>query len=147
MSGFDPDNPIVDLCARGMMAEGEGRAEEARALFLEAWSRSRDDFEAAIAAHYLARHQSPAEGLHWNQVALDRALAAGTERTAAMLPSLYLNLGLSQELTAQPDEAGRAFRRAAEWVSALPDDGYGNMVRRGIEAGLGRVDAAGDASG
>ncbi len=144
MSGFDPDNPIVELCARGMAAEGEGRIEEARALFLEAWGRSRDDFEAAIAAHYLARHQSAAEGLHWNQVALDRALAAGEERSAAMLPSLYLNLGRSHELTDQPAAAAEAFRRASETAARLPDDGYGRMVRRGIDAGLDRV-AAGPA--
>jgi hypothetical protein len=57
---MDPNNPVVRLCAAGMAAEGEGRPADAKALFEQAWAESRDDFEACIAAHYVARHQATA---------------------------------------------------------------------------------------
>jgi len=46
----DPNNPVVKLCAAGMAAEGEGRRDDARVSFEQAWAQSRDDFEACIAA-------------------------------------------------------------------------------------------------
>jgi hypothetical protein len=62
---IDPTNPVVALCAEGMAREGEPAV--AKRLFEEARSSRTDDFEAAIAAHYLARHQpTPADTLHWN---------------------------------------------------------------------------------
>jgi hypothetical protein len=53
---MDPNNPIVKLCAEGMRAEGDGRFDDARDLFMQAWSASQDDYEACVAAHYVARH-------------------------------------------------------------------------------------------
>ena len=35
---FDPENPIIKLCAEGMQLEGEGKKEEAEELFLQAWA-------------------------------------------------------------------------------------------------------------
>ncbi len=70
---FDMDNPVMRLCADGMMAEGDGRPDDARASFEVAWAARRDDFDAAVAAHYVARH---ADDLAWNLLALRHALAA-----------------------------------------------------------------------
>lgn len=53
----DPENVVVRLCAQGMQAEAEGRDAQARDLFLQAWEAAEDDYDACIAAHYLARHQ------------------------------------------------------------------------------------------
>jgi hypothetical protein len=50
---MNPDNPVVRLCAEGMNAEGEGRPDEAKRLFQQAWDESTDDFQACVAAHYL----------------------------------------------------------------------------------------------
>jgi hypothetical protein len=62
---FDPANRVVALCAEGMAREGEPGV--ALRLFEEAWAARTDDFEAAIAAHYVARHQPTAEeALRWN---------------------------------------------------------------------------------
>jgi hypothetical protein len=48
----------------------------------------RDDFDAAIAAHYVARHQpTPNATLEWNERALKHADAAPDHRAAALLPS------------------------------------------------------------
>ncbi len=49
------------------MAEGQGRFAAARDLFARVWAESTDDYEACIAAHYLARHQgSPQDTLRGN---------------------------------------------------------------------------------
>ncbi len=54
----DPENHVVRLCVRGMGAEARGEEDEARRLFLQAWDEATDDYEACIAAHYVARHQT-----------------------------------------------------------------------------------------
>ena len=136
----DAGNPIVKLCADGMMAEGDGRRDDARRLFAHTWTTSTDDFERCVAAHYLARHQaSPAETLHWNQESLTRARLVSDDRVRDFYPSLYLNLGRSYEDLGQHDEARRYYDLAAESAGGLLADGYGAMVRRGIRDGQRRV--------
>lgn len=54
---LDPSNKIVQLCGEGMMLEGEGKMEEAKKLFQQAWNESSVSFEKCISAHYMARHQ------------------------------------------------------------------------------------------
>ncbi len=89
---IDPTNPVVALCAEGMAAEGTPA--EARRLFERAWEARRDDYDAAIAAHFLARHQpNAADTLHWNALAVRHAEAVPGGRAAGFLASLYLNLG------------------------------------------------------
>jgi len=137
---MDPDNPTVQLCVEGVQAEGAGRHDDARALFTRAWELATDDWEACIAAHYLARHQpTPRETLRWNQEALDRANAVADERVHGFHPSLYLNLGHSHEQLGDLAEARRFYDLAAAASATLPDDRYGGIVRQGIENGQGRV--------
>ena len=77
---IDPNNPVVALCAAGMAIEGDSSA--ARALFEQAWEARRDDYDASIAAHFLARHQPTIESrLHWNVLAA-RVAAAGPKPDA-----------------------------------------------------------------
>jgi hypothetical protein len=57
---FDPENPIVKLCAHGMQLEGEGKPGEASATFNQAWGQAINDFEKFTAAHYVARNQDSA---------------------------------------------------------------------------------------
>lgn len=98
-----------------MQAEFKGQVEQARSLYQQAWDEARDDYEACIAAHYLARFQDdPAERLHWNQVALERAEAVKDERVQDFYPSLYLNMGQSCELLGDHEEAQRYYDLAAE---------------------------------
>ena len=140
---MDENNPVMKLCAEGMQAEGEGRSEAARQLYERAWVESSDDFEASAAAHYLARQRPSAEEtFRWNEEALKRADSAGTagdERVEIFYPSLYLNMGNSHEVLGDLDAARRCYETAAKSAEDLPDDGYGNLVRRGIEGGLGRI--------
>ena len=111
---MDMDNPVIKLCVAGTQAEFQGRIADARALYRQAWEISQDDYEACIAAHYVARYQeSVAEALRWNQAALDHANAVADERVQEFYPSLYLNMGHSHEMAGNPAEAQRYYNLAA----------------------------------
>ena len=143
MTSLDPDNPIVRLCVAGMSAEGEGRMDEARALFAQAWAERQEALEACIAAHYVARHQdSPEETLRWNEEALRQAEAVGDERVQGFWASLYLNLGHAHEALGHTVEARACYDRAAADLDGVPDGRYGDMVRGGIDNGRRRVSGA-----
>ena len=53
---IDTNNPVIKLCIEGTQAEYRGQPDKAHDLYQQAWNAVRDDYEAAIAAHYLARH-------------------------------------------------------------------------------------------
>jgi hypothetical protein len=120
---MDISNPVIKLCMAGIRAEFEHRLEDAKALYQRAWEAHTDDYEACIAAHYLARFQeTPEETLDWNQVALEHANAVGDERVRDFYPSLYLNLGHSHEVLGNLTEAQKYYNLAAELgVTHQPD--------------------------
>lgn len=129
---IDPNNPVVQLCAEGMAVEGDRAA--AGELFARAWAIHRDDYEASIAAHFLARHQdTPEETLRWNSIAVTHAEAASDERANVLLASLYLNLGESYRLVDDPAKASAAADRARAALAHLPVNGYRNFVAGGID--------------
>ena len=111
---IDLDNPVIRLCLAGSQAEFEHRLDDAQRLYQRAWTIAADDYEACIAAHYMARHQAvPEETLRWNQIALDRAEAAAPDRVGEFYPSLYLNLGHSYEALGLQAEAQHYYELAA----------------------------------
>ena len=115
MTPAQDQNPVVQLCIQGTQAEFNGRIDEARALYRQAWEASTDDYEACIAAHYMARYQeTPEDALAWNLEALARAEAVGDDRIAGFYPSLYVNLGRSFELLGQEAEAKQYYRMASD---------------------------------
>ncbi|MBN2501681.1 MAG: hypothetical protein JXB38_12940 [Anaerolineales bacterium] len=112
---IDSNNPVVKLCIQGTQAEFAGDIEQARALYLQAWKLAQDDYEACVAAHYVARHQdNPTEEFRWNQEALKRAKAANEERVQAFYSSLYLNMGQSYEKLGDQAAAKHYYDLAAE---------------------------------
>ena len=128
---FDSANPVIALCTAGIAAEGTPA--NARELFERAWAARRDDYDAAIAAHYLARHQGSAEAtLHWNALAVTHFEQIADERAQGLGASLYLNLADSLLAVGRQAEAYAAAGRAAQHVEALPPDGYRQMIERGI---------------
>ena len=144
---IDPTNPVVALCAEGMAAEGTPA--EALRLFERAWAARRDDYDAAIAAHFVARHQaSPEDTLRWNALAVRHAEAVTDGRAAAFLASLYLNLGDAQANVGDVAAAAAAVRRAAEQLAVVPPGGYREFVAMGIRRLAERVGVAspGDAA-
>lgn len=129
---IDPENPVVQLCAAGMAIEGDAPA--AGELFAKAWALHRDDYEASIAAHFVARHQTtPDDTLHWNALAVRHAEAVADHRVDQLLASLYLNLADSYRLLGRSEEAAAALERASAALAYLPPDGYRDFVAGGID--------------
>jgi len=140
---MDPNNPVVKLCVAGMQAEGQGQLEAAHTLFLQAWDARQDDFDACVAAHYLARHRAtPQETQHWNQVALDHAAKVNDERVQDFFPSLYLNMGWSHEQLGELATAAHYYALATTKLDELPAGPYADVVRKGVAAGQERLQQA-----
>jgi tetratricopeptide (TPR) repeat protein len=79
-------------------------------LYQKAWEIAQNDYEACIAAHYVARYQdSEQQRFYWNKVALDRANAVTDDSVQDFYPSLFLNMGQSYELLGDFDEAQRYY--------------------------------------
>lgn len=128
---IDPNNPVVVLCAAGMAVEGN--ASEALALFEQAWAAQRDDYDACIAAHYVARHQPTLDAtLHWNLLAVRHAEAVSDGRAVEFMASLYLNLGDASMKVGDYETALEAAERARSSLLAIPAGGYRDFVEYGI---------------
>jgi hypothetical protein len=133
---IDPDNPVVALCAAGMAIEGDARA--ALALFEQAWLTRRDDYDACIAAHFVARHQAtPEETLRWNALAVEHAEKVVDARAVEFMASLYLNLGDALLNVGNHSEARAATTAARDGLAKVPNSGYRNL----IETGISRLEA------
>jgi rifampin ADP-ribosylating transferase len=136
---FEPDNKIVQLCARGMELEAT-QPEEAKALFIHAWDASTNDLEKCIAAHYVARHQtSTEEKLKWDITALEFALKINDSSIKSYYPSLYFNIAKCYEDLNDYRNAGINYQHALSHENNLPADGYGQMIRSGIRNGIKRI--------
>lgn len=137
---FDPENKIVKLCAIGMEQEGLNEIEKASGIFQQAWNESVNDLEKFISAHYFARHQkSIADKLKWDETALRHALKVQGIDITGGLPSLYLNIAKGHEDLENYEKARLFYNEANQFVELLPDDGYGKLLRAGINKGLERV--------
>ena len=111
---MDTTNAVIQLCIEGTRAEFEHRLEDARLLYQRAWDIHRDNYEACIAAHYLARFQdTPELSLRWNEESLRRAQLVQAGSVDEFLPSLYLNLGKSHENLGNLAESRRYYALAA----------------------------------
>jgi hypothetical protein len=128
---IDPVNPVVALCAAGMAIEGDSDA--ARELFEQAWAARQDDYDASIAAHFLARHQATVEArVHWNALAAQHAEAVTDGRTDEFKASLYLNLADALLSAGEHASARDALATSIAHVGDLTHVGYRSFVERGI---------------
>jgi len=136
---FEPNNHVVMLCAKGMEMEGT-KPEAALKLFLQAWNESQNSFEKFIAAHYVARHQPTVKDkLEWDERALEFALQPDDDDMKSNFPSLYLNIAKCYEDLRDRKNSLKNYQAALSFANALPDDGYGRMIKSGIEKGIERV--------
>ena len=137
---FEPDNKIVKLCAKGMDMEGEGKNEEAAKVFLQSWEQAGDDKEKFTTAHYVARHQkSVVDKLAWDEIALDLALKIKDDSVKGAYPSLYLNIAKGYEDLKEFEKAIKNYETALTCTNFLHEDGYGKMIKGGVENGLERI--------
>ena len=136
---IDPNNKIVRICAEGMEAEGRGNIALAQKLFQGAWQDADSDFEKFIAAHYQARNKADTrEELKWNLESLRWAALIPEDGMKVYFPSLHLSAGQSYEKLNDKENAELQYKSAATYLEYLPNDGYGNMIKNGITAALGR---------
>ena len=110
---MDTENPVVKFCTAGTAAEFAGNIDEAKALYRQAWDAATDDYEASIAAHYMARHQPPEVAFRWNQIALERADRVPDARVQPFYGSLYVNMGHSYEQMGDQTAAEHYYALAA----------------------------------
>ncbi|AKG52715.1 hypothetical protein DGWBC_0022 [Dehalogenimonas sp. WBC-2] len=136
---IDVNNPVVKLCGEGIQAELAGRTTEAIELCTRAWEMRKDDYDACIAAHYMARYQENAEDtLKWNMRALEHA-AAVDKRVLGFYASLYLNVGKSNEDLGNLPEARHYYELASAKLDMVPDGEYKETLKSGIKTALERV--------
>jgi hypothetical protein len=137
---YDPTNPIVQLCARGIEIEHAGDLVKAGEVYQQAWEKAGCPLEACTAAHYLARVQNdPEESLRWNLTALEQAELVIGEDMGVIYPSLHLNVAHGYEEAGEREKALEHYVQAELACVSLPEDGYGRMIRKGIEVGLERM--------
>lgn len=103
---------------------------------------SGDPLYRVVVAHYGADVQAEvADSLVWNRRALEAANEATDDvvqrhhpelRVAAFFPSLHLNLARDYFTLGDEARSREHLEAANERVDALPEDGYGSLVRAGL---------------
>ena len=147
MTGWDEVVEAVGRAQRGHPGGHEG--------LLEQWNATSADDHArrCVLAHYLADGEpDPTDEVAWDEVALrehalvaDDALAViGIPSARAMAPSLHLNLGDGYLRQGRVADAEVQLAAGLAACDALGDDGYGAMVRGGLERLRGRLASAPD---
>lgn len=137
---FNPNNIVVQLCAQGMQLEGKLEQDEAKKMFHEAWEKAQTNFEKFIACHFMARHQdSLHEKLRWDEMALSFALSSPDKNINENYSSLYLNIAKGYEDLGDFDKSLVNYKLADSYTGFLAEDGYGAMIRAGIQRGMERI--------
>ncbi len=127
---MESNNPVITLCVEGIWAETENRFDDARQCYQQAWDSCTDEYEACIAAHYLARSQtSLEESLRWNLQALQIAYSVKDKRVRDFLPTLYMSLGHAYKRLGGSVQAQRYYRLAAGMGEISLHESEGEMVQ------------------
>jgi rifampin ADP-ribosylating transferase len=79
------------------------------------------------------------EKLKWDELALHHAMQLKEESRKGSFPSLHLNIAKCHEDLGRKEKARIHYEQAQSYTSYLPNDGYGNMIRAGIQKGLERT--------
>lgn len=146
-------DPVMDAVVVAVEAGRAGDRTGARARFDALWeqvSADGDPFHRCTLAHYAADVQDdPHTELMWDERALVAADELTDERVqrhhaslsvGGFLPSLHLNLADVHRRLGDDERARHHLARARDRVGALPDDGYGAMIRAGIDRCGERLD-------
>ncbi|GGK61129.1 hypothetical protein GCM10011509_06800 [Ornithinimicrobium pekingense] len=121
-----------------------GDREAGREALVIAWegTRESDHAQRCVIAHYLADLQASLEDeVLWDEVALaEHAHVAdadltpvGVSAAASLGPSLHLNLGDGYVRQGPLREAEGELDKGLQTQHVLPADGYGDMVRGGLD--------------
>lgn len=141
-----------DILAAVGLALG-GDREAGREALMSAWGGTRhsDHAQRCVIAHYAADLQeSLEEEVLWDEVALaEHAHVADADLTpvgiasaAGMAPSLHLNLGDGYLRQGRLREAEAELGKGVETQHVLPADGYGGLIRSGLDRLRSRLQEA-----
>ncbi|MEU4538985.1 hypothetical protein AB0G15_29450 [Streptosporangium sp. NPDC023825] len=147
----EPDVTMARI-GQGVELGRRGEREAARKLFSELWEEigvTGDPLHRCALAHSMADVQDEVqEELLWDLRALEAADLVTDERArqagvagpvSGFYPSLHLNLGDAYRRLGDLDRARDHLERGRAAVGALGDDGYGQMIRQGLERLAGRL--------
>lgn len=148
-------DPTMARIAEGMALGRRGERAGARRLFAEVWAdigQDGDPLHRCALAHAMADVQDDVrEELRWDERALAAADVLTDERAAeggvaggvaGFYPSLHLNLAECHRKLGDLDRARAHLARGRATLGALPDDGYGRLIRGGYDRLAGRLGAA-----
>jgi hypothetical protein len=147
----EPDAMMVKI-GQGIELGQGGEREAARRLFADLCDEigaTGDPLHRCALAHSMADVQDDLrEELLWDLRALEaadlitdeRAQQAGvTGPASGFYPSLHLNLGDAYRRLGDLDRARDHLERGRVAVGALPEGGYGQMIKQGLERLAGRL--------
>lgn len=149
-----PDEMMTRI-GEGITLSQQGDRRNARQVFDRLWNEVGADgnpLHRCALAHSMADVQDdPAEELVWDLQALDaadavtetQAAASGMQGPAGMYPSLHLNLGDVYLRLGDRQAARQHLDAGLAAAGSLGDDGYGMMIRRGLDALRKRLNAPG----
>jgi rifampin ADP-ribosylating transferase len=121
---FDPNNAVIQLCMNGLNLEDGGRAEDATAIFYQAWQESTDDYERFIAAYHFARQQkSVTDKLKWMEASLRCAQNINDDNVISAYATLYWNIAKCHEDLCDFDHAKKNYELADSCKGAPSDKG------------------------
>ncbi len=136
------NDPITAMIAQVQQSALQGHREQAVSAYEQLWTQVEHGrpLHRVHLAHYMADLQDdPVEELRWDE----RALAAAAEVTpqdadaAAVAPlraSLHVNSARALHKLGRQDAASQQLAAARQAEQALPEDGYGSLVRSQIDA-------------
>ena len=121
---FNPTNPIIQLCIKGMALEESGSLDDAMNTFMKAWEQSSDDYERFISAYHVGlRQKSATDQLKWLQQSLDFALKIDDENVRSAYPTLYLKMANCYERLNDSEKAKGNVDLANAYQGKLTDAG------------------------
>jgi hypothetical protein len=145
MAQWDEITAAIGAALGGDQTGGRDRLMRCWAATTEA-----DHAQRCVLAHYLADLQADLEHeIAWDRTALaehaliqDEDLApVGIASARGMAPSLHLNLGDGYLRYGQVEQAREHLEHGLASAEALPPDGYGKMIRSGLQALAQRIEA------
>ncbi|GAA4528375.1 MULTISPECIES: tetratricopeptide repeat protein [Nonomuraea] len=141
-------DPTMARIAQGVeLHHHQGQRDAARDLFAQIWDdiggEQGDPLHVCVLAHSMADVQDDVhEELTWDlralaavgQVTDERVAEAGVPLSVAGLyPSLHLNLGECYRKLGDLGRAREHLQQARAEIGALGDDGYGRLIKGGLE--------------
>jgi hypothetical protein len=151
-----PDPIMAEIMAAIALLHGGDRV-GARGKFEAIWARIAADpqpMHECVLSHYMADAQDKlAEELAWDIRALDAALRCTEDEAkrhgpglsiAAFMPSLHTNLADDYFRLGDLARSRERLAAARACSNSLGDDGYGQLIRGGIERLAARLEAARD---